>query len=64
MIQSGDLIRVIKAPDQSSYMMTPLWDKLGVVIERVEVNSSPNIWKVWVNGYIVHLHILDFIKVG
>ena len=61
--QSGDLIRVIQVPDQNTAQMKRFWNKLGIIIKKVEANSSPNIWEIWVDGYIVNLHVLDFVKV-
>jgi|688.fasta_scaffold203207_3 hypothetical protein len=61
--QKGDLIRVIQAPDQNTAHMKRFWNKLGIVIENVKTNSSPNIWEIWVDGRIINLHVLDFVKV-
>jgi len=63
MLQKGDLVKIIEAPDQNKYVMQPFLGKLGIVIERVESHSSPNIWKLWVDGRIEPFHALDFIKV-
>jgi hypothetical protein len=43
--------------------MKRFWNKLGIVIENVKTNSSPNIWEIWVDGRIINLHVLDFVKV-
>jgi hypothetical protein len=61
--QSGDLIRVIQVPDQNIAQMKRFWNKLGIIIKKVEANSSPNIWEIWVDGRIINLHVLDFVKV-
>jgi len=61
--QSGDLIRVIQVPDQNIAQMKRFWNKLGIIIKKVEANSCPNIWEIWVDGRIINLHVLDFVKV-
>ena len=61
--QKGDLIRVIQVPDQNIAQMKRFWNKLGIIIKKVEANSSPNIWEIWVDGRIINLHVLDFVKV-
>jgi len=43
--------------------MKRFWNKLGIIIKKVEANSSPNIWEIWVDGRIINLHVLDFVKV-
>ena len=49
MFQKGDLVRVIKAPDQDQYAMKDIINKLGVIVGKVEdAPSSNNIWKVFV----------------
>jgi len=41
--------------------MERFWDKSGIVMTQVkdDVTSSPNIWKVFIGGEIVHFHKLD-----
>ena len=61
MFQKGDLVRIKRVPDQSRYRMERFWDKSGIVMTQVkdDVTSSPNIWKVFIGGEIVHFHKLD-----
>ena len=62
--QKGDLVRVIKAPDQNNFLIKGILNKLGVIVENVEAKSSKNIWKVFVGGKFYHLHKLDLEKVN
>lgn len=65
MFQKGDLVRVIKAPDQDQYSMKDIINKLGVIVGKVsDSSSSYNIWKVFVGDRIRHLHKLDLEKVN
>lgn len=65
MFQKGDLVRVIKVPDQDQYAMKDIINKLGVIVGKVsDSSSSNNIWKVFVGGRIRHLHKLDLEKVN
>ena len=65
MFQKGDLVRVIEAPNQDKYFMKHLIGKLGVIIGKVDdAPSSRNIWKVFVEGNVRHLHKLDLEKVN
>jgi isochorismate hydrolase len=57
--QKGDLVRVIKAPDQDNAVMKDILNKLGIIVGKVEAFSSKNIWKVFVGGRVRHLHKLD-----
>ena len=54
MFQKGDLVRIKK------------WDKLGIAMTQVkdDVVSSPNIWKVFIEGQMIHFHKLDLEKVN
>jgi hypothetical protein len=54
MFQKGDLVRIKK------------WDKLGIAMTQVkdDVVSSPNIWKVFMEGQVIHFHELDLEKVN
>jgi hypothetical protein len=63
MFKQGDLVRVVKAKDQNQYMMKYIYDRLGVVVEKVESKSSNNIWRVLVDGNYYELHKLDFVKI-
>ena len=56
-----DLVRIKKAPDQNRYRTIRFWDKFGIVMTQVkdDVTSSPNIWKVFIEGEIVYFHKLD-----
>lgn len=62
MIKPGDLVEIIKNSDQSLYTRS-FCGKLGVVLENINCSSSPNLWRVFVEDRIVHLHKLDFIVV-
>jgi hypothetical protein len=66
MFKKGDLVRIKKVPDQSRYRMERFWDKFGVIITRVkdDVTASPNIWKVFIGGEMIHFHRLDLEKVS
>ena len=65
MFQKGDLVRVIEAPNQDKYFMKHLIGKLGVIVGKVgDDPSSRNIWKVFVEGTVRHLHKLDLEKVN
>ena len=66
MFQKGDLVRIKKAPDQNRYKMERFWGKLGIVMTQVkdDVVSSPNIWKVFIEGQMIHFHKLDLEKVN
>lgn len=64
-MKAGDLVRVIKTPDQNSYAMKDIINKLGLIIGKVDdAPSSRNIWKVFVGGRVRHLHKLDLEKVN
>jgi hypothetical protein len=56
-----DLVRIRKAPDQNRYRTIRFWDKFGIVMTQVkdDVTSSPNIWKVFIEGEIVYFHKPD-----
>lgn len=56
--QPGDLVEIVKAPDQGNHIRF-LIGKLGIVIERAEVKSSPNIWKIFVIDNYYNIHALD-----
>lgn len=65
MFQKGDLVRVIKAPDQNNYIIKPLIGKLGIIVGKVSSSpSANNIWKVFIEGKVHHLHKLDLEKVN
>ena len=63
MFKQGDLVRVVEAKDQNQYMMKLIYDRLGVVVEKVESKYSNNIWKVLIDGKYYELHRLDFVKI-
>jgi hypothetical protein len=46
--------------------MERFWGKLGIVMTQVkdDVVSSPNIWKVFIEGQMIHFHKLDLEKVN
>ena len=54
----GDLVKVTYMPDQDYYTKT-MRGKLGVVIEHVTTHSSPNIWKVLIEGRCWNMHVYD-----
>jgi len=58
----GDLIQIIEMPDQGYYEKS-LRGKLGVIIEHVHTNSSPNIWKILIDNKCCNLHLFDFVIV-
>lgn len=64
MFQVGDLVIILKVPDQNQQMMKHLWGKMGIVIEKVNTSSSPNIWKVLVDDTYYHLHKFDLQKLN
>lgn len=55
----GDLVEIIEASDQSTYIRLFV-GKLGVVIENVTAESSPNIWKILIDDRCNNFHCLDF----
>jgi hypothetical protein len=65
MFRKGDLVRIIKAPDQDKYFMKHLIDKIGIVVEWNEYSHSPNIWKIFIieDERIISLHKLDLEKI-
>ena len=65
MFRTGDLVRVIQAPDQDKYFMKQLIGKIGIVIKWNEFSQSPNIWQVLIvdNQQVVNLHKLDLEKI-
>lgn len=65
MFRKGDLVRIIKAPDQDKYFMKHLIGKLGVVVEWNEYSHSPNIWKIFIveDERVINLHKLDLEKI-
>ena len=55
----GDLVKIIQAPDQNYYTKQYI-GKIGMVLENVPTNSSPNIWKVLLlDNETLRLHALD-----
>ena len=57
----GDLVEIIDAKDQSLYIKKQVC-KLGLIERRLtleESASSRNMYKVWVEERILHLHALD-----
>lgn len=59
MIKPGDLVEIILAPEQSLYQRS-FFGKLGIVVENVSAQSSPNIWKIFVEDQCVYMHKLNF----
>jgi len=64
MFQVGDLVKILQVPDQNQQLMKRLWGKMGIIIEKVNTSSSPNIWKVLVDDMYYHLHKLDLQKLN
>ncbi len=64
MFQVGDLVIILKAADQDEQLMKRLWGKMGIIIEKVNTSSSPNIWKVLIEDTYYHLHKLDLQKLN
>ena len=64
MFQVGDLVIILKVGDQDQQLMKNLWGKMGIIIEKVNTSSSPNIWKVLVEDTHYHLHKLDLQKLN
>ena len=64
MFQVGDLVIILKVGDQDQQLMKNLWGKMGIIIEKVNTSSSPNIWKVLVDDTYYHLHKLDLQKLN
>ena len=57
----GDLIEIIDAKDQSLYIKKQV-GKIGLVERNLTLGesvSSRNMYKVWVEDIILHLHALD-----
>jgi hypothetical protein len=61
--RTGDLIVVVKAPDQNRVIIGPLVDKIGIVQKRLGredgVFSTVNTYSVFLDVGTVHLHSLD-----
>lgn len=55
----GDLVEIVEVPDQNVYIRLFV-GKLGVVIENVTAESSPNIWKLLIDDRCINFHRLDF----
>jgi hypothetical protein len=60
----GDLVEMIYAKDQSPYFRKMFVGKLGVIERKMTKEqdgeiSSPNMYKVFVDNRILHLHCLD-----
>ena len=56
----GDLVEVSATLDHDRFYFTKLTHrKLGIVIEHVQSNSSPNIWKVLVEDCYCDVHVFD-----
>lgn len=60
----GDLVELIEAKDQGAYFRKMFVGKLGVIERRMTKEqdgeiSSPNMYKVFVDNRIVHIHCLD-----
>ena len=56
---AGDLVEIIQAPDQNYYTRQYI-GKIGMVLENVPTNSSPNIWKVLLlDNETLRLHAMD-----
>ncbi len=64
MFQVGDLVKILQVPDQNQQLMKRLWGKMGIIIEKVNTSSSPNIWKVLIEDTYYHLHKLDLQKLN
>jgi hypothetical protein len=58
LLQSGMLVEVIEAADQSYFTKT-LVGKIGLVVKNIEAKSSPNIWEVLIEEKTFNLHALD-----
>lgn len=65
MFCTGDLVRVIQAPDQDKYFMKHLFNKIGIVIKWNEFSQSPNIWQIYIieDERVINLHKLDLEKI-
>lgn len=46
MIYTGDLVRVVEAPDRDKVVMKHLFGKIGLIINRLDVSYSGNLWQV------------------
>lgn len=59
----GDLVTIIRAPDQNIQFMSKLIGKIGLVLnhlsEKDGIYSSRNMYTVLVEGKNIHLHALD-----
>jgi len=64
----GDLVEFVYAPDQSLYHRKRFTGKLGLIIKRCDqydaVNSSANIYNVFIDGVYINLHALDFMLIS
>jgi hypothetical protein len=61
--RAGDLVLVVRAPDQNRVIIGPLVDKIGIVEKRLGredgVFSTVNTYSVFLDVGTVHLHSLD-----
>jgi len=66
--EPGNIIRVIHAADQGTYIQKNFVGKTGMLVKNLGevdgVTSSKNIWSVLIDGKIVHLHVLDFVEIS
>jgi len=61
--QPGDLVLILDVPDQSIYIKS-FAGQHGLILEHVQTNSSPNIWKTLVGNTTVNFHSLDLKKIA
>ena len=61
--RTGDLVLIIKAPDQNIRIMEPLIGKVGIVEKRLGIEdgifSTVNMYSVFIDNGSVGIHCLD-----
>lgn len=59
----GDLVNIVKSPDQNTVFMSAIIGKVGLIINHLKeedgVYSSHHMYNVLVDGRLLHLHALD-----
>ena len=64
----GELVEVVYSKDAGAYIQKNFVGKRGMLIKNLNetdgVTSSKNIWSVLIDGKIVHLHVLDFVRIS
>lgn len=61
--RTGDLVLIIKSPDQNIRIMEPLIGKVGIVEKRLDIEdgvfSTKNMYSVFIDNRSVDIHRAD-----